>query len=458
MDFFDLIIKEGVCLLPDPRDPKELTEEAADIAVKDGLIRKIGSLGRAEARETIAARGLHVLPGLMDTQVHFREPGMEHKEDIAHGTAAAVKGGITAVFEMPNTLPPTMAPQDLEEKIQRASGKSHCDFAFYLGASRQNAAETHKTDDRQGCCGLKIFLGNSTGSLAVDDEETLSLIFSNRRRITALHCEDESRLSARRPLAETPPPHPRNHLLWRDAESAFIATKRAVRLARKHSIQIHVLHVSSKQEIEYLKDHKDFVSVEVTPQHLTLSAPECYERHSAFAQMNPPIRDKTHQEALWKAVSSGTVDIIGSDHAPHTREEKERPYPQSPSGMPGTQTLLPLMLNHIHQGRLDLKTLVKLTAHNPCRRFQIKGQGQIKEGWKAHFTIVDLKARRKIESSWLASKCGWSPFEGLSVTGWPVITCLYGQAAMRDGELLGPPAGRPMSFLDVSQPAAVPAG
>ena len=449
MEKFDLIIRSGICLLPDPQNPSTLIEEAADIAVKDGLIRQIGSLRRAEAHKTISAPHLHVLPGLIDTQVHFREPGLEHKEDIAHGTAAAVKGGLTAVFEMPNTLPPTMAAQDLESKIQRAGGKSRCDFAFYLGAGKGNAAQTHKIDNRRGCCGLKIFLGNSTGNLAVDDEETLNLIFSNRKRITAIHCEDENRLRARKPLAETAPPHPRNHLLWRDAETAFLATKRAVQLARKHNIQIHILHVSSKEEIEYLKNHRDFVSVEVTPQHLSLAAPECYERHGSYAQMNPPIRDKTHQEALWKGIAQGTVDIIGSDHAPHTKAEKDRPYPQSPSGMPGTQTLLPLMLNHIHQGRLDLKTLVKLTAHNPSRRFQIKNQGQIKEGWKAHFTIVDLKAKRKIESPWLASKCGWSPFEGLSVTGWPIITCLYGQPVMREDELLGLPAGQPMEFLDV---------
>lgn len=451
MKFFDLIIKGGVCLLPHPGNPADLIEEEADIAVRDGLIRQIGGLRGAEAAETIHAGRLHVLPGLMDTQVHFREPGLTHKEDLAHGTAAALKGGITAVFEMPNTLPPTMAAEDLEEKIRRAKGKSRCDFAFYLGAGRQNAAETHITDSMRGCCGLKIFLGNSTGNLAVDDEETLSLIFSKRRRITALHCEDESRLRERAPLAETPPPHPRNHLLWRDAESAFRATKRAVQLARRHKIQIHVLHVSSKEEMEYLKDHKDFASVEVTPQHLTLSAPECYERLGAFAQMNPPIRGKAHQEALWKGIREGLVDVIGSDHAPHTREEKQLPYPRSPSGMPGVQTLLPLMLSHVNQGRLSLKALARLLAHNPSRRFQVRSQGQIREGWKAHFTIIDLKAKRKIEASWLASKCGWSPFEGFSARGWPIITCLYGQPLMREDEILGEPAGQPMEFLDADQ-------
>ncbi len=446
---FDLIIRKGICLLPHPQKLDELKEEEVDIGIQKGRIKQIGSLSKAQSAKEFSASGLYVLPGLIDTQVHFREPGMEHKEDIYHGSLSALKGGITAFFEMPNTSPPTATVQDLEDKIQRAKQSSWCDFAFYLAGTGKNKSFLNEIEKSPACPGVKIFLGHSTGGLVLEDEDSLNTALSHRQKVTAIHSEDNSRLSARQALALSHPPHPRNHPLWRDAKTGLISTKRIISLAQKHKAPVHILHVSTKEEMAFLAHHKDIASVEVTPQHLSLHAPDCYEEYGSLVQMNPPIRDKNHQEGLWKALQSGLVDMIGSDHAPHTMEEKQKPYPQSPSGMPGTQTLLPLMLNHINEGRLDLKLLVRLLAHNPAQRFKIKDQGKIKEGYKAHLTLVDLKAKKRIEAQWLASKCGWSPFEGWSVRGWPLFVFLYGKKVIAEGETLGEPSGCPIQFDDV---------
>ena len=445
----DLIIKKATCLLPHPDNSGEVVEEQTDIGIKAGKIKQIGSLYKAKSAEEFSAAGLYVLPGLIDTQVHFREPGLEYKEDIYHGSLSAVKGGITAFFEMPNTLPPTAKPEDLEKKICLAEKNSWCDFAFYLAAVQENQNFLNEIEDRQACPGVKIFLGHSTGNLTLEDENSLNNIFSKRRRITAIHSEDESRLQSRKHLANKKPAHARNHPLWRDPETCLISTKRVVALARKYNTSIHILHISTKEEIDFLVSHKDIVSTEVTPQHLSLQAPACYEEYGSFVQMNPPIRDKNHKDALWKAVRSGNIDIIGSDHAPHTIEEKQKTYPESPSGMPGTQTLLPLMLDHANKGRLDLKLLVRLLAHNPAKRFKIKNQGQIKEKYLANLTLVDLKAKRRIEAGWLASKCGWSPFEGWKITGWPMFVFLHGKKVVAEDEVLGSPSGRKIQFHDV---------
>ena len=443
---FDLILKDARCFLPHPQNINQVLEEELDLGIKDGKIKQIGSLYRAKAKEELSLKGLCVLPGLIDTQVHFREPGLEYKEDIYHGSLSALKGGITAFFEMPNTLPPTACIKDIEDKIKRASKDSWCDFAFYLGAVEENKNHLAEWEKTRACPGVKVFLGHSTGNLVLEDEESLKAVFKNRKKITAIHSEDESRLRQRHSLVYTKPVHVRNHPLWRDAETCLRSTKRITALARKYKAPIHILHVTTEQEIDFLSQHKDIVSVEVTPQHLTLSAPDCYDVYGSWVQMNPPIRDKRHQEALWKGVQSGVVDMIGSDHAPHTREEKENLYPDSPSGMPGVQTLLPLLLNHVNQGRLDLKRLVQLLAHNPARRFGLKNQGQIKEGYKAHFTVVDLKLKKKIEQNWLASKCGWSPFVNWQVRGWPVFTFLNGKKVMAESEVLGSPKGQMIEF------------
>jgi dihydroorotase len=441
---YDLVIRNGNVATPNGM-------EALDIGVKDGRIATLGSLGQADSAAIFDASGLTVLPGVIDTQVHFREPGLEHKEDLATGTAAAAMGGVTAVFEMPNTKPSTATAAELADKVQRGLGRTHCDFAFYVGATAENVETLPELEKLPGCAGVKLFMGASTGDLLVADDATLERVLRHGRRRMAVHCEDEYRMRDRKHLTEVPGATAHLHPEWRDAESALLATQRLVRLARKVGRRVHVLHVTTAQEMAWLAGHKDVATVETTPQHLTLAAPDCYDRLGTFAQMNPPIRSAEHRAALWDAVRSGVVDVIGSDHAPHTREEKAKPYPQSPSGMPGVQTLLPLLLDHMNQGRLTLQRLIDLTSAGAQRLFNLSGKGRIALGYDADFTVVDLKAKRVIEESWLKSKCGWSPFTGMTVTGWPMATIVRGQFAMRDGEL-GQPIGRPVRFLDTLQP------
>ena len=437
---YDLVLAGGTVATPSGL-------ARADVGVRGGRVAAMGALEAADGAEVLDARGLHVLPGAIDTQVHFREPGQEHKEDLATGTAAAALGGIVAVFEMPNTSPSTLTRADLDDKLARARGRAWVDHAFFVGAAAENVDALADLERAPGCCGVKIFMGSSTGSLLVDDDETLLKVLAGGARRVAVHAEDEARLRARLALARDGA-HVANHPVWRDAETARLATERLLRLARRAGRRVHVLHVSTAEEIPLLAGAKDYATMEVTPQHLSLSAPECYARLGTRAQMNPPIREARHQAALWRAVAAGVVDVIGSDHAPHTLAEKDRPYPTSPSGMPGVQTLVPIMLDHVNAGRLSLERFVDLTSAGPARVYGIAGKGRVAVGYDADFTVVDLAARRTIERDWIASKCAWSPFEGRTVTGWPVATVVRGRVVMRDDELCGAPHGQPARFLE----------
>lgn len=436
---FDLVIAGGTLVSHDGI-------ERADIGVRAGRIAALGDLGRSPAAERIEAGGLHILPGVIDSQVHFREPGHEHKEDLATGTAGAAMGGVTTVFEMPNTNPATDSVAAIADKFRRAEGRVHTDIAFFAGATGANTADLARLELLPGVAGVKIFMGSSTGSLLVEDDAALEKILRSGRRRVAIHSEDEPRLRERRPIAEEGR-DPAFHPIWRDEETALRATGRLLTLARRVGRRVHVLHVTTAEEMALLATARDLATVEVTPQHLTLAAPECYERLGTFAQMNPPIRDARHREALWAALRAGVVDVIGSDHAPHTREEKAKPYPASPSGMPGVQTLLPLLLDHMSQGRLSLSRLMDLTSAGPARIYGIAGKGRIAVGYDADLTLVDLKRRQRIEESWIKSRCGWSPFTGMTVTGWPRLTLLRGEASMREGELMAP-SGRPVRFQE----------
>ena len=437
---FDLIIAGGRAVTPGG-------VVAADVAVADGRIAEIGALDPGRAAEVFDARGLHLLPGVIDTQVHFREPGQEHKEDLASGTAAAALGGVVAVMEMPNTKPSTTDAAALNDKLARARGRAWTDHAFFIGAAAENATHLGELERLPGCCGVKIFMGSSTGGLLVEDDETLFEVLRNGSRRVAVHAEDEDRMRERFALVRDGA-DPEQHAVWRDEETALRATKRLLALARRTGRRVHVLHVTTAEEMPVLAANKDIATVEVTPQHLTLAAPECYRRLGSLAQMNPPIRDARHREALWRAVRQGIVDVVGSDHAPHTREEKAGDYPATPSGMPGVQTLLVLLLDHLAAGRLTLERLVDLTSAGPQRIYGLAGKGRIAVGYDADLTLVDLKARREITDKWLASKCGWSPFEGMAVTGWPMATLLRGRVIMREDELQGEPAGRPLRFVE----------
>jgi dihydroorotase len=440
---YDLILKNGTVATP-------WGVAQCDVAVRGGKVAAIGALGAAKAATVRDVHRLHVLPGAIDSQVHFREPGPTHKEDLETGSRAAILGGVTSVFEMPNTNPPTTTAEALNDKFARARGRMWCDHAFYAGATPDNAATLAELEKMPGVAGVKMFMGSSTGNLLVADDEHVGRVLACGRRRVAVHSEDEDRLKARKHLAASG--DPRTHPLWRDAEAALLATKRLIALARKVGRRVHVLHVSTGDEMAFLRQHKDIATVETTPNHLTLVAPDCYERLGTYAQMNPPVRDAAHREAIWNAVRDGVVDVLGSDHAPHTREEKDKTYPDTPSGMTGVQTLVPIMLDHVNAGRLSLERFVDLTAHGPQRIFGLATKGRIAVGFDADFTIVDLKARRTIENKWIASRCGWTPFDGVTVTGFPVGAILRGEIAMWDGALQGSARGEPLKFLETVQP------
>jgi dihydroorotase len=436
-DIFDLILRGGICVTPNGTAP-------ADVGVRHGRIAAIGHLAPEHSARTIDVGGLHVLPGVIDSQVHFREPGNTHKEDLETGGRAAVLGGVTAVFEMPNTNPPTTTAGSLSDKLARAKGRMACDYAFYAGASPDNIEELAALERVPGCAGIKMFMGSSTGTLLVPDDATVLRVLRAGSRRVAVHAEDEARLLDRRD--QRIPGDPASHPVWRDAQTALLATRRLMELARAAGRRVHVLHVTTDAEIGLLAQNRDLATVEVTPQHLTLRAPECYERLGTLAQMNPPIRDAAHQAGLWAGIRGGIVDVLGSDHAPHTREEKAKAYPDSPSGMPGVQTLVPIMLDHVAAGRLTLERFVDLTAAGPARIFGLAGKGRIAIGYDADFTLVDLKERRRIENKWIASRCGWTPFDGVTVTGWPKGTIIRGHIAMWEDALQGQPQGAPLRF------------
>lgn len=418
-----------------------------DLAIKDGKIVSIGSLsGQVKSAKTLSAKGLHVLPGCIDTQVHFRDPGFPQKEDLKSGSRSAIKGGVTSFFDMPNTKPATLTALDLADKIHRAKGNSWANFAFYIGASPSNIDRLHELEKLPGACGVKMFMGSSTGNLVVSEISRVEQAVKTINRRMSVHAEDEDRLNERKKIVLENPGKVQLHPEWRDVESALIATRRITELAEKYKKRVHVLHVTSAEEVEFLRHHKNYVTFEITPQHLSLWAPECYDRLGTLAQMNPPIREKRHHEALWMAVKNNWVDVIGSDHAPHTIEEKKKIYPETPSGMTGVQTLLPILLDHCHHQRLSLQQVVRMTSHRPAEIFGIKNKGRIKVGYDADLVLVDLNKTVQIKNSWIESRCGWSPFDGHTVTGWPIATLVNGKICMRDDEILGSPAGEMIQF------------
>jgi dihydroorotase len=322
----------------------------------------------------------------------------------------------------------------------------HCDYAFYVGATPQNVGALATLERLPGVCGVKAFLGSSTGTLLLSEENDIRAALRGSTRRMAVHSEDEARLVERKGLAKEG--DPRTHPFWRDVETARASTERVLRLAREAGRRLHVLHVTTAEELPLLAAARDFATVETTPQHLTLSAPECYERLGTYAQMNPPIRESRHREALWQAVADGVIDVIGSDHAPHTRAEKDKTYPGTPSGMPGVQTLATLLLDHVNAGRLSLERFVDLTSAGAARIFGIAGKGRIVTGYDADFTIIDLKKKKRIENSWIASKCGWTPFDGMETTGWPVAAIIRGRIVMRDHALTAAGQGEPIRFWE----------
>ncbi len=435
---FDLILKGGTVVNHDGTGVR-------DVGVTNGRIAAIGDLGSASAGETIDCRGLHILPGVVDSQVHFREPGLEHKEDLESGSRAAVLGGVTAVFEMPNTNPLTTSEATLADKVSRATARMHCDFAFWVGGTRENARDVAELERLPGAAGIKVFMGSSTGDLLVEDDEGVASILRNTRRRAAFHSEDEFRLRERQNLRVENDPS--SHPIWRDEIAALQCTERLVRIARQERARIHVLHISTAEEITFLEQHKDVATCEATPHHLTMSADD-YARLGTLLQMNPPVRAARHRDGIWHGISQGIVDVLGSDHAPHTLAEKAKPYPASPSGMTGVQTLVPIMLDHVNAGRLTLERFVDLASHGPNRIFGMARKGRIAAGYDADFTVVDMKRKETITNAQAGSKAGWTPYDGKQVTGWPVGTIVRGTRVMWQGEITTPSQGRAVEFSE----------
>lgn len=396
----------------------------------------------------IDAHGLALIPGLIDTQVHFREPGLEHKEDLESGTRAAILGGVTSIFEMPNTNPNTTSREALQDKLNRATGRAWCDFSFFVGASTDNISDLADLENLPGSPGIKIFMGSSTGTLLVGDDEHLRQVLRSGKRRAPIHAEDEPRNRERKSLISDHP-HPREHPFLRDAESARIATQRILALSEETGRPVHILHVSTHDELPLLADAKLRglgTTCEVTPQHLWFQAPDCYDRLGSLAQMNPPLRSVEHRDALRKAVQAGLFDVFGSDHAPHTLEEKNQPYPQSPSGMPGVQTMLSALLTMAHDGLMDLQTLVRMACENPAQIYGIQNKGFLKVGYDADLVLIDPNKSAKFERSMIASKCGWSPYEGETFTGWPIHVFLRGKQVVTDQTLTGTQQGEAVQF------------
>jgi len=434
---YDLLIKNGDVVVGN-------AFENLNIGIKDNKITLLSTTNNYEASNIIDAKNLTILPGVIDSQVHFREPGSEHKEDLHTGSKGAALGGVTSVFEMPNTYPPTSTVERLKDKFELAKDRMWVNYAFYAGATPENFSFLPELEKVPGCVGVKIFMGSSTGNLLIPDDETLINVLKSRNFRVAVHAEDEPRLIERKKLIKSNDVH--FHPIWRDELSALNATKRVIKGANASKKPVHILHITTEEEIEYIRQNKEYISVEVTPQHLTLSAPDCYDELGTFAQMNPPIRESRHQKGLWKGIKDGVVDVIGSDHAPHTIEEKHKPYPDTPSGMPGVQTLLPIMLDHVNKGNLSLFKLCQLISTNPAKLYKVINKGEIKLNNDADLTIIDLNKEVKIKDDMMANKSGWTPFNNKNVKGWPIMTIVNGNIVMRDGELIGKPIGKPVSF------------
>ena len=431
-----LIIKNGSCYING-----KLTN--TDIGLLGNKIKIIGEI-KGDGLNIYDATNKLVLPGIIDTQVHFREPGSTDAEDLESGSRAAVLGGVTSLFEMPNTNPPTANLIEFEKKLKAAKNRMHSNYAFYFGATPDNTDQLKQLKNVEGCCGVKLFAGSSTGNLLVDKESDIEKVISNSDRIVSIHSEDEDIIKLRKKFIKQGNVH--SHPEWRNVECAMSSTRRVVKIAERYNKKIHVLHVTTKEEVDFLAMHKKNVTFETTPQHLTLFAPDCYDKLGTYAQMNPPLRSKEHYDRLWVAIKNNIVDVLGSDHAPHLKSNKDKEYPNTPSGMPGVQTIFPIMIDHVNNGKLTLSQLVNLMCENPCRIFGIKNKGFIKEGYDADLTIVDMSKKVTIKNEMMASKCGWTPFHNHKITGFPVGTIVNGNLVMEDGKILIKSKGKPLEF------------
>lgn len=415
-----------------------------DVLTRDRFIVEVApeiSTDQTSVRE-IDAEGLTLLPGVIDPQVHFREPGLEHKEDLFTATCACAKGGVTSFLEMPNTRPLTTTQQALDDKLQRAQNKCLVNYGFFIGATAENLPDLLLANPTPG---IKIFMGSMHGQLLVDQQEVLEAIFAKGKRLIAVHAEDQARINQRR--QEFAGIHDvAVHSQIQDNQAALLATQQVLKLSEKYQRRLHILHMSTAEEAELLRQHKpSWVTAEVTPQHLFLNT-SAYEKIGTLAQMNPPLRSPHDNEVLWQALHDGVIDFIATDHAPHTLEEKAQPYPNSPSGMPGVETSLPLMLTATAQGRCSVAQVVNWMSTAVAKAYGIPNKGAIAPGYDADLVLVDLQTYRPVLREEILSKCGWSPFEGWNLTGWPAYTIVGGKLVYEKGKLHTQVRGQALTF------------
>lgn len=414
-----------------------------DVQIRDRQIVQVGRTDAAsDADKEIDAEGLTLLPGVIDPQVHFREPGLEHKEDLFTASCACAKGGVTSFLEMPNTRPLTTSQENLDDKLRRAADKSLVNYGFFIGATAENLPDLLEANPTPG---IKIFMGSMHGALLVDQESALESIFAKGSRLIAVHAEDQNRIKQRR-QEFSGINDPAIHSQIQDNQAALLATQLALHLSKKYQRRLHILHLSTAEEAELLRQDKpSWVTAEVTPQHLMLNT-SAYEKIGTLAQMNPPLRSPHDNEVLWQALIDGVIDFIATDHAPHTLEEKAQEYPNTPSGMPGVETSLPLMLTAAMQGRCSVAQVSQWMSTAVAKAYGIPKKGAIAPGYDADLVLVDLETYRPVLREELVTKCGWSPFEGWNLTGWPVTTIVGGQIVYDRGKLNTAVRGEALKF------------
>ncbi len=418
------LIRHATVILPE-------STAVTSVVIADGKIVEIDPAIHVRCDASVDARGLHLIPGVIDDQVHFREPGLTHKEDLHTASRACAKGGVTTYLEMPNTQPTTTSVSELHAKLALAARKSHVHYGFYIGATAENL---HELQAATRTPGIKIFMGSSTGDLLVDDQDVLERIFAETTLPIAAHCEDESTIRHNRALVGEPV-SVHDHSRIRDRLAATIATRRARDLAKRHQHRFHVLHVSTADECDLFGDNAPWITAEVCPHHLLFSELD-YDRLGTLIQANPSLKTPDDCERLWQALKRGEIQVIATDHAPHTREEKQLPYPQSPSGIPSVENSLALMLHQVHLGRCTIEQVVQWMCAAPALVWDIVGKGRIQVGYDADLVLLDLQRPFPIDNQRQESKCGWSPWHGQTLFGSPVRTWVAGQLAFADDKVI----------------------
>jgi dihydroorotase len=428
------LIRNATCVLPG-------STTTSNVLVEDSKILDVATADSVAADEVVDATGLHLIPGVIDDQVHFREPGLTHKEDLHTASRACAKGGVTSFFEMPNTKPSTTSVAALHEKLALAATKSVVNYGFFIGATPDNVEELKQAKRTPG---IKIFIGSSTGNLLVDEQAALERIFAETTLTICAHCEDETTVranSARLNGGSTFTDHSK----IRDHAAALIATKRAIDLAVRHNHRFHVLHVSTADEIPVIAEHPELISAECCPHHLLFNIND-YERLGSLVQMNPSIKTQADCDALWQAMLDGIIKVVATDHAPHTIEEKNQPYPASPSGLPAVENSLSLMLDRANRGMCTLEDIVGWMCTAPAQVWDVANKGAIKEGYDADLVLIHMNQKRVIRNEDQLTKCGWTPWDGTEVQGIPVRTWVMGQTVYQDGNVQDGVLGSEVQF------------